>query len=120
MHMGCIGHYAIAPTTVIRLKLFQPLYLGDKGCCERVLEEAQLPLWEGYKRGLCRTACRICPGQRPRAYAAMRREYPDVWNELLWLESRLGPGLWQKSFAGEDANPTFEEAADKGETQLEE
>ena len=73
-------------------RFFHPLYFSDKGSSERILEEAGAPVWEGYSRGLCRTACRICPGQKPIVYAVIRREFPDVWAELLMLEARLGGG----------------------------
>jgi 3'-phosphoadenosine 5'-phosphosulfate sulfotransferase (PAPS reductase)/FAD synthetase len=91
---------------------FQPLYFADKETSMRLLEEAGMPLWEGYARGLQRTACRICPGQRPRAYTALRAQYPDVWAELLDLEQRFGPGAWQGR--GDGPAPTFAELAAKG------
>lgn len=95
---------------------FQPLYYSDKSTSEKLLQEAGAPIWEGYSRGLCRTACRICPGQKPRAFTAIRREFPDVWAELLDLERRFGPGAWQGREDGE-AKP-FAELADKGQRQL--
>jgi 3'-phosphoadenosine 5'-phosphosulfate sulfotransferase (PAPS reductase)/FAD synthetase len=91
---------------------FQPLYFADKETSVRLLEEAGMPLWEGYARGLQRTACRICPGQRPRAYTALRAQYPDVWVELLDLERRFGPGAWQGR--GDGPAPSFAELAAKG------
>lgn len=97
-------------------KIFQPLYFSDKASSETVLEEVGAPTWDGYGRGLCRTACRICPGQKPRAYAAMRREFPDVWAELLKMQAILGPGAWQNRRG--DEIPTFDELADHGEKQL--
>lgn len=97
-------------------RFFQPLYFSDKASSEAVLAEVKAPIWQGYGRGLCRTACRVCPGQRPRAYAAIRQEFPDVWMELLALEEKLGPGCWQGRM--KDKVPTFTEQADKGEQQL--
>ena len=45
-------------------------------------------------------------------YAAIRENYPDVWSELLFLESRFGPGAWQRREDG-SAKP-FSELADLG------
>jgi hypothetical protein len=65
-----------------------------------------------------RTACRICPGQRPCAYTAIRESYPEVWEELLWLESRLGLGAWNR-WDGKSYNriQSFEELANRGEKE---
>jgi len=90
------------------VRFFQPLYFADKGSGERILAESGAPLWPGYSRGLCRTACRICPGQRPIAYTAIRREFPDVWVELTKMEEQLGVGTW-------NIGVSFAELADKGE-----
>jgi len=91
---------------------FQPLYFTNKNLAEQMLREAGLSIWCGYERGLGRTACRICPGQTPATYAAIRRNYPDVWKELLWLEKKLGVGYWS---SWEGAPKCFETLADKGE-----
>lgn len=93
---------------------FQPLYFADKGTGERILEESNLPIWAGYDRGLKRTACNICPGQRPQGYAAMKREYPEAWRMLLEMERRLGPGAWNRVWAGDGVIPTFEQMAERG------
>lgn len=93
---------------------FQPFYFADKEDAHKLLAGCGAPIWEGYSRGLCRTACRICPGQRPRAYASLRDNYPDVWEELLWMESKLGPGAWQRSFKPKGAHPSFTQVADHG------
>ena len=82
------------PTRFMEVKgkpwmFFQPLYFAAKNAAGDILEENHMPIWDGYSFGLKRTACRICPGQRPRAYAAIRANFPDVWDELLWLEKRL-------------------------------
>src|SRR5450759_5983358 len=37
-------------------------------------------------------ACWCCPGQRPSAYAALRREYPCLDRAYAQLEERLGVG----------------------------
>jgi len=97
-------------------KYFQPLYFSDKSSSEKLLEEAGLPIWDGYGRGLCRTACRVCPGQKPRAYAAIRREFPDVWAELLDLEGRFGPGGWSDPANLHAAK--FGESADRGQGHI--
>jgi 3'-phosphoadenosine 5'-phosphosulfate sulfotransferase (PAPS reductase)/FAD synthetase len=104
---------------VERLKaytIFQPLYFGAKGVCESILSESGMPVWEGYGRGLCRTACRVCPGQRRKAYAAVRKHYPDVWDELMELERRLGPGCWQDPLG--QGQGSFIELADRGDKAL--
>lgn len=92
---------------------FQPLYFSDKETSGKLLEEAGLPVWHGYECGLQRTACRICPGQKPRAYAAIRENFPDVWRELLDLERRFGPGCW--SDKDNEHSAPFEENADRGQ-----
>lgn len=101
--------------TIDRLKeyrFFQPLYFGAKDVSEKVLEEVGAPLWQGYRYGLQRTACRICPGQKPLAYAAIRVNYPEVWAELLFFEEKFGPGCWQRREEGEALS--FDALADKG------
>lgn len=96
---------------------FQPLYFSDKDTSEKLLVEAGLPIWDGYSRGLCRTACRICPGQKPRAYAAIRANFPDIWAELLDLERRFGVGCWH---AHNDEKDTagFAVLADRGQEKF--
>jgi 3'-phosphoadenosine 5'-phosphosulfate sulfotransferase (PAPS reductase)/FAD synthetase len=105
---------------VEKYKFFQPLYFTSKAVGEQVLEETGAPVWDGYSYGLQRTACRICPGQRKKAYAAIRANYPEVWAELLWLEGRLGTGYWQDPVDGKVSNLTQmaewgQEAFEKGE-----
>jgi 3'-phosphoadenosine 5'-phosphosulfate sulfotransferase (PAPS reductase)/FAD synthetase len=100
---------------VDRLKgypFFQPLYFSAKGVSVSVLQEAGAPIWEGYSYGLQRTACRICPGQKPSGYAAIRANYGDVWEELLYLEKMFGAGCWQAR--DENGSKTLTELADKG------
>lgn len=93
---------------------FQPLYFTVKDVSYSIIEETGAPVWEGYARGMKRTACRICPGQRPSAYAAMRREYPDIWDELLWLEQRLGVGYW----GAQCDDSSLIELADRADRQI--
>ena len=97
-------------------RCYQPMYFTAKNTVEDVLATNAAPLWKGYGRGLCRTACRCCPGQRPRAYAAIRREYPEVWAELPSLESSLGSGCWSGITKG--THQTFDELATRGEGHL--
>jgi 3'-phosphoadenosine 5'-phosphosulfate sulfotransferase (PAPS reductase)/FAD synthetase len=96
---------------------FEPLYFGAKEVSESVLAEAGVPVWEGYSYGLRRTACRICPGQKPAGYAAIRANFPEVWDELIFLEERFGPGAWQRRDPGM-AKP-FSELADLGKEAFE-
>ena len=96
---------------------FEPLYFGSKEVSESVLKEAGVPIWEGYSYGNQRTACRICPGQKPAGYAAIRANYPEVWQELLFLEKRFGPGAWQRRQDG-TATP-FETLAELGREAIE-
>jgi hypothetical protein len=96
---------------------FQPLYFSDKDSSVKLLCEAELPVWDGYDCGLQRTACRICPGQRPYAYSAIRANFPEVWRELLNLEGRFGAGCWQGQEEGEKR--TFGASADKGQEKFE-
>lgn len=98
--------------------VFQPLYFADKGVCEVLLVSHGVPIWPGYAGGLRRTACRICPGQRPDVYATIRRLHPGVWEELLALEKKLGPGLWNRGWTADGHIPSFVEAADEGELRL--
>jgi hypothetical protein len=72
-----------------------------------------MPIWEGYSFGLQRTACRICPGQRKIAYAAMRANFPQTWAELLELEKRFGPGCWQDPEG--NGKGALVDCADRGE-----
>jgi len=89
---------------------FEPLAFADKHTSSRIVTDCGAPIWDGYATGLCRTACRICPGQRPQAYAAIRRHWPAVWAELCELERRLGPGAWQPGH-----NVTFATLADRAD-----
>ena len=98
-------------------RYFQPLYFGAKDSSESILAEAGMVAWEGYQCGLQRTACRICPGQRPIAYAAIRAHYPEVWRELMHLEGKLGKGAWHQRDK-ETGGKSFVELADKGEAQF--
>jgi hypothetical protein len=43
---------------------------------------------------------------------------PGIWEEILWLEKRLGPGAWHRSWTKDGHLPSFEEAADEGELRL--
>jgi 3'-phosphoadenosine 5'-phosphosulfate sulfotransferase (PAPS reductase)/FAD synthetase len=98
-------------------RFFQPLYFTDKGSSDAVLDECGAPVWDGYSYGLQRTACRICPGQKAVAYAAMRANYPDVWEELLEMQRRLGVYCWQKYHA-DGRHYSFEEMADHGQVKF--
>jgi len=95
---------------------YQPLYFAKKELCEQMLVSADMPMWEGYTNGLQRTACRFCPGQKPRAYAVIREKYPDVWKEIMFLDSRLKYGAWTQAPDGSPGD--FNELADRGLRQL--
>ncbi|MCF8026141.1 MAG: ParB N-terminal domain-containing protein [Desulfobacteraceae bacterium] len=96
---------------------FQPLYFAGKGVGETIIEAQGLPLWPGYSYGLQRTCCRICPGQRPVTYASIRRNFPDVWQELMWLQDRFGPGCWNDPVNNQGQGELVY-LADKGESEL--
>ncbi len=96
---------------------FQPLYFTEKNVGEGIIKTAGMPIWEGYSYGLQRTACRICPGQKRIAYAAMRANFSQVWAELLELERRFGPGCWQDP-AG-NGKGSFVDLADRGQEDFE-
>lgn len=100
-------------------QFFQPLYFAAKEVGENLLIEAGIPLWEGYKYGLRRTACRCCPGQRPSAYAAIRSQYPEVWQEMLRLEQIMGTGYWLDPDKKDKRSPLVL-VADKGEAAFQE
>ncbi|MBI4800670.1 MAG: ParB N-terminal domain-containing protein [Desulfarculus sp.] len=107
--------------TVDRLKgyaFFQPLYFATKDAADDILRANGVPIWAGYARGLQRIACRICPGQKPKAYAAMRQNFPEVFEELLWLEAKLGTGYWQDKTT--DKSASIEHMADRGQKAFEE
>jgi len=93
---------------------FQPLYFTTKEAAEKIVLDNGLPIWEGYDSGLQRTACRVCPGQKPATYAAIRANYPAVWEELLELDRRFGPGCWQV-YHESGIHFTCTEMADKGQ-----
>lgn len=92
---------------------FQPIYFLDSKITMSLLESTGCPIWDGYSYGLHRTACRICPGQRPSAYAAIKTNYPDVWDELLYLEKIIGPGCWTDP-VNNKAQGSFPALAEKG------
>lgn len=98
---------------------FNPLYFADKESGERILAETGAPLWSGYTYGLQRTACRICPGQNRPAYAAIRANFPHVWDELLHLERKFGATAWQ-GHDGDGIEYSFTEMADRGQQKFEE
>jgi 3'-phosphoadenosine 5'-phosphosulfate sulfotransferase (PAPS reductase)/FAD synthetase len=92
---------------------FQPLYFATKEAGETILTASGLPIWDGYGHGLQRTACRVCPGQRMQAYSAIRVQYPDVWQELIYLEQRLGAGCWSDPLTN-CGQGSFVDLADRG------
>jgi 3'-phosphoadenosine 5'-phosphosulfate sulfotransferase (PAPS reductase)/FAD synthetase len=98
---------------------FQPLYFTTKDAGAAIIKASGLPVWEGYSCGLGRTACRICPGQRPATYAAIRANFPQIWAELMEFERRFGPGAWQGSKEA-GVRCTFTELADRGQKAFEE
>ena len=100
------------------LDTYFPMYSWGKDDIDQVLSESGAPLWSGYKRGFARTACWMCPGQRPIGYAALRKWYPGLWRELLEWEDRLGIGAWNP--AGQEPGTGFRRLADKGERELSE
>ncbi|MFH0825270.1 MAG: hypothetical protein V2B18_21170 [Pseudomonadota bacterium] len=100
-------------------RYFQPLYFSDKDSSEVIIRETQAPLWDGYLHGLQRTACRICPGQKPGAYAAIRANYSDTWSELMELERRFGPGCWWQN-EDKTGRGDFASMADRGQAKFEE
>lgn len=107
----------MAVERIKQFKFFQPIYYVKSTSTRALCDAACVPMWEGYKYGLQRTACRICPGQNQVGYAAIRLNYPDVWDELIEMEQRLGPGAWNdpidNAFHG-----NFTELANRGETRL--
>ena len=52
-------------------------------------EYAKVPLWSGYDKGFCRTACWCCPFQRPKQWDAIKKYYPMLFEELKYWMSRL-------------------------------
>ena len=97
------------------VKYFQPLYFADKETGGEILRSSDAPTWGGYSRGLCRTACRVCPGQRPAAYAALRGQFPAEWEELTQIEAKLGHGAWAGRTEGNV--PSFASLADHFESR---
>jgi len=95
-------------------KYFQPLYFSDKDTAGTIIEDAGVALWEGYGNGLQRTACTICPGQKPIAYWVIKNKYPDVWTDLIRMEIRLGPGSWSRGYNEHGKPHSFEEMAEFG------
>jgi 3'-phosphoadenosine 5'-phosphosulfate sulfotransferase (PAPS reductase)/FAD synthetase len=92
-----------------------PIFDWTEESALRCLTDAGVPLWDGYSRGLNRTACWLCPGQRPSAYAALRREYPCLFRAVQSLEERVGAvRFWEVKLAG----GTVAEAADRGDQML--
>jgi len=96
---------------------YSPLYSWSRKDIAKVLGESGVLQWRGYRLGFPRTACWMCPGQRPLGYAALRRWYPGLWRELLRWERRLGIGAWNP--AGQKPGTGFQFLADKGEPELE-
>ncbi|MEA3225105.1 MAG: ParB N-terminal domain-containing protein [Planctomycetota bacterium] len=100
-------------------RCFQPLYFADKGTAERVMKTSGLDFWEGYSRGLNRTACRICPGQNSSVYAAIRKKFPDVWRELKELENHCAGDFWYPiTVDGIQRKLKIEEMADHGDALI--
>jgi 3'-phosphoadenosine 5'-phosphosulfate sulfotransferase (PAPS reductase)/FAD synthetase len=94
------------------VRFFHPLYFAGKELGENLLRGAGAPVWEGYGFGLGRTCCRICPGQKTGTYAAIKVNFPDVWEELLFFEKRFGPGAWQDP--GDESHGSFGDLAQRG------
>lgn len=107
--------------TVDRIKqfmFFQPIYFVKADSTMSLLNASGVPMWDGYSYGLQRTACRICPGQNQIGYAAIRANYPDVWDELLEFERRLGPGAWSDP-ENNSCSGSFADLADRGQKRFE-
>ena len=93
-----------------------PCFDWTEESLQRILLESNAPLWEGYARGMARTCCWCCPGQKLTTYAALRREYPALFRAYEKLESLLGRELWSPhhTYLGVAA------AADRGDELLHE
>ena len=89
-----------------------PIYDWTNAATAKILATAGVPLWEGYSRGLNRTCCWMCPGQRMAGYAILRRDYPCLYRAFLELEQRIGP---MRSWGG---GRSLAEAADRGSEML--
>jgi 3'-phosphoadenosine 5'-phosphosulfate sulfotransferase (PAPS reductase)/FAD synthetase len=93
-------------------KALAPIFDWSEASVARALTEAGVPIWDGYARGLKRTACWVCPGQRPAVYGVLRREYPELFRGLERLEQVIGPcRFWEPTLLGK----TMAEAADRGD-----
>lgn len=98
-----------------RWKRLEPIFDWTEESVHRLVESAGVPIWDGYALGMQRTACWCCPGQRPIAYAALRREYPCLFRAYEMLEKFLGTGgFWTPSLQGF----SIAQAADRGDQML--
>jgi len=96
-------------------KALAPIFDWSEDSVARALTEAGVPIWDGYARGLKRTACWVCPGQRPAVYAVLRRAYPELFRGLERLERQVGPcRFWEPRLVG----MTMAQAADRGDQVL--
>jgi 3'-phosphoadenosine 5'-phosphosulfate sulfotransferase (PAPS reductase)/FAD synthetase len=96
-------------------KRCEPIFDWSDESVARILAASGVPMWSGYSLGMQRTACWCCPGQRPIAYAAVRRAFPDVFRAYEELETTVGEeAFWTQSLKGRPV--TY--AADRGDEML--
>lgn len=69
---------------------FAPAFHMTKPQLQTVLEEAQMPIWEGYAQGFVRTACWCCPGQCGSQALALERNYSGLANFIRRTEQKVG------------------------------
>lgn len=73
-----------------RFQHFAPAFHMTKAQLAKILEEAQMPIWEGYEQGFVRTACWCCPGQCGTQAVALDKNYPGLVNFIRRMEQKVG------------------------------
>jgi len=69
--------------------LYNPFYFLEKEKYLELLEAIADIVWPGYKKGFLRTACWICPFQKPEQWEVMKEVYPLLWEEMRLLSKKL-------------------------------
>lgn len=72
-------------------RTYKPLWCAKKDVCEKLIDVAGLPVWEGYERGFVRTACWCCPCQCGPQARALQANYPGLADHIRRWETRIGP-----------------------------
>jgi len=71
------------------VRLLNPFFAASKEDYEAAMADLEPVLWSGYARGFVRTACWMCPFQRPEQWEALREHYPMLYDQMRMMAHEL-------------------------------